>query len=404
MITKLTLKNFLSYKDSTIDFKEFNVILGANASGKSNLYKALVFLRNLLLGGYNSVEDFDAAVEALFRKDSSDEEPLIISVVIENPVEIKIFEANSIIFEKHYYSIELKLGVGVIKEHYHVVTKDSKNIIKLLDRNENEAHYNSQKRGFLESNTDEKLSDDLFKQLRYQPMCGARAIVPILSGLLPAYCEGFFSFVLDSKRIMSPSISRNQKILSTDGGNLSGVLQYYLTHKPEAFEAINDIIKRSIPNIETIESKPLGVSNNFFFSVKEKDGKEYVFAELSEGTDLFIGLITAMVTCQYFDLTEGRKGLIFIEEPEKNLHPQLMEQIISVAKSLTDKYQIFITTHSTDIVAQVNAEDILLLDKDEDGTRIHRVQKTKELEAYLKEFSLDQIWLNNDLNGGTIDG
>jgi predicted ATPase len=355
------------------------------------------------MGGYNSVEDFDAAIEIIFRKDSSDQEPLVIDVVVENPVKIKLSESHSIIFDKHYYHIEMKLGVGIIKEHYHVLSKDTKTVFYLLERNETEAHFNSLKNGIHSLNTDEKLAPEIFNQLKFQPMSGARAIAPALSYILHAYCDSFFSFILDASKILSPSISRNQRILLTDGRNLSGVLQYYLTHKPEVFKAINDIVKRSIPNIDAIESKSLGVSNNYFFSVKEKDGKEYVFQELSEGTDLFIGLITAMVTCQYIDIPDGRKGIIFIEEPEKNLHPQLMEQIITVAKSLTDKYQVFITTHSTDIVAQLEAEDIILLDKNQVGTRMHRIHKTKELSAYLKEFSLDQIWLNNDLDGGTID-
>ena len=126
--------------------------------------------------------------------------------------------------------------------------------------------------------------------------------------------------------------------------------------------------------------------------------------ELSEGTDVFVAMITAMVTSQYIEMPDNYKGIMIIEEPEKNLHPQLMEELVSLAKSLTNKFQVIITTHSSDIVNHLKPEDLILLDKNENGTRVKKVTQTKEVKKYLEEFSLDQIWLNNDLNGGTING
>jgi len=404
MIKKLRLKNFLSYKDATIDFTDFNVIVGANASGKSNLTKALITLKNLITGGFNSLEEFDGFLETIFCKSSPETESLLIEAVIENPIEVKLSNnGGKVIFEKHYYTIELKYGAGIIKEKYHVLVKDRKEPFKILDRNEKKASFNTIYTEQYSKSLNESLDEATFKRLQFQPIAG-KGLSNVLMLLIPAYTDSFLTYSLVSSQIVSPSGTRNQRVLNTDGRNLAGVLEYYKTHDKQVLESINEIISRCIPNIEFIDTKPLGLSNNYFFTVREKDGKDYVLNELSEGTDLFIGLITAMVTTQFIKFPKGVKGILIIEEPEKNLHPQLMEEIVSVAKSLTDKFQVIITTHSTDLVGHLKHEDLILIDKNGNGTQLHRVKNTNELQSFLEEFSLDQVWMNNDLGGGTVYG
>jgi predicted ATPase len=405
MIRKLRLKNFLSYKDISIEFNDFNVILGPNASGKTNLVKALIVLRDLINGGHQSLEDFDGFMEGVFNKTSNENESLMIEVVIDNKMTIELkngTEIKKIKTEEHHYKVELAFGKGIVYESYWIKLMDHKKPFKVLERNESEAKYTHEYDETFSKTLAISVDSKLFNIIKYQTIAGKA-----FSGFLPiirqAYCDFFLTYALSSGHLIMPYFSRNQKILATNGQNLSGVLQYYKDHNPIVVDSINDILKRNIPNFEYVETKPLGVSKNFYFNVREKDGKDYILNELSEGTDLFIGLITAMVTSQFLEIPEKFKGIMIIEEPEKNLHPQLMEEIVTVAKSLTDKFQVIITTHSTDLVSHLEVEDLILLDKKKDGTRLKRIQRGKELDLYLEEFSLDQIWINNDLGGGTLN-
>lgn len=50
MLTELTVKNFKSYRDATLPLAELTVLIGANASGKSNLLEALQILSWLARG------------------------------------------------------------------------------------------------------------------------------------------------------------------------------------------------------------------------------------------------------------------------------------------------------------------------------------------------------------------
>jgi len=403
MIKKLRLKNFLSYKDVTIDFKDFNVIIGANASGKTNLTKALLVLRDLIIGGHQSLEDFDGFMESVFNKNSNEEETLIIEIELTTNFDIDLTNGGKILAEEHHYTIEMSFGKGIVKENYWIKLKGNPKPFKILVRDEKTAKYTHEYNPEFNKCLALEIDTKSFELLRFQPMAGKA-----LSGFLPllqkAYCEFFFTYSLVSNQLIRPFFSRNQKMLAPNGQNLSGVLQFYKEHNPVVLDSINEVLRRNIPHFEFVDTKALGISKNYYFTVRETDGKDYVLNELSEGTDLFVGLVTAMVTSQYLELDKGQKGILIIEEPEKNLHPQLMEEIVALAKSLTDKFQVIITTHSTDLVAHLAVEDIILLDKNKAGTRLQRIKKTEELERYLEEFSLDQIWLNNDLGGGTING
>ncbi|HTB07988.1 MAG TPA: AAA family ATPase [Bacteroidia bacterium] len=401
MITKLKLKNFLSYKEVTINFKEFNVIVGANASGKTNLSKALITLRSLILGGFNSLEDFDAFMEGHFHRNSPDSEPMIFEIEVENPTSIELRDKRKIQFTKHIYLLQLEYSKGVTKEHYYAFEKGSKTPYNILVRTESEVkfshNYNPEKP------LDEVIESNLLSQVKFHPLVG-KSVSPFLMMMTQAFCNHLYFYSLSPTTIINPSISRNQKVVSINGSNLAGVLQYYKEHNPVVVDSINEILKRNIPNFVSVGTKALGANNSYLFYVEEADSKQYMLNELSDGTDVYIAMVTAMVASQYLDIPEHFRGIMIIEEPERNLHPQLMEELMDLAKSLTDKFQIITTTHSSDIVAHLLPEDLILLDKSVHGTRAKRVSESKELDKYLDEFSLDQIWLNNDLKGGTIDG
>ena len=50
MITKIRLQNWKSFRDSTIYIDSLGILIGTNASGKSNVLDAFAFLR--AVGGW----------------------------------------------------------------------------------------------------------------------------------------------------------------------------------------------------------------------------------------------------------------------------------------------------------------------------------------------------------------
>ncbi len=50
MITKLKLTNFKNFREGEVDFGPLSVLVGANATGKSNIRDALRFLHGIARG------------------------------------------------------------------------------------------------------------------------------------------------------------------------------------------------------------------------------------------------------------------------------------------------------------------------------------------------------------------
>ena len=105
-VTKLTLHNFKSFKDVTIPFRPFNVVIGGNASGKSNLVQAFQFLKDIADHGLENAVSLQGGAEFLRNMDAGPDEPVRISVEFE-------------------YSEDDFRQVGIIRpsEHYLIVRK-----------------------------------------------------------------------------------------------------------------------------------------------------------------------------------------------------------------------------------------------------------------------------------------
>jgi putative ATP-dependent endonuclease of OLD family len=113
-------------------------------------------------------------------------------------------------------------------------------------------------------------------------------------------------------------------------------------------------------------------------AIREKESDMYFPIEATGGGYQEVaGLI-----CQLFK--EGNV-IIGIEEPELHLHPELARQFFSVIKELSSKNQIFVTTHSTVFVDQVDLKNTWVVRKDRKETKVFRVKGSAELENILHE-------------------
>ncbi|MDJ0509324.1 MAG: AAA family ATPase, partial [Crocosphaera sp.] len=62
-IKSIRVRNFKSFKDCTINFNDFNVVIGSNASGKSNLVQIFKFLKDIEEYGLENAISLQGGVE-----------------------------------------------------------------------------------------------------------------------------------------------------------------------------------------------------------------------------------------------------------------------------------------------------------------------------------------------------
>ena len=65
-------------------------------------------------------------------------------------------------------------------------------------------------------------------------------------------------------------------------------------------------------------------------------------------------------------------SIILIDEPELSLHPKWQQRIVDVYRKIGKNNQIIIATHSPHILGSVKKENIMLLDKDDEGQIVVR--------------------------------
>jgi predicted ATPase len=145
----------------------------------------------------------------------------------------------------------------------------------------------------------------------------------------------------------------------------------------------------------------LEVSGNEELRVKEVDGQKIKLSGLSDGTLRIIGYY---VLLHQDDLPP----LIGIEEPERNLHPAILSSVASILQKLSQRTQIIITTHSSQLLDCFSSDEInsdisvlLLSKKDASGTQVFRLdelsKKREDLAEWMRDFGVGSAVYHSNL-------
>ena len=180
--------------------------------------------------------------------------------------------------------------------------------------------------------------------------------------------------------IASPMLVREYKFLNiVDTGLIKDVPSYIATKiiemandqedtpmqeiRTAVFKEINEIFE-----ILDLDIKISGISKNAksipIFT--NSSGDKFDINELSSGEkQLFLRTLA-------IKMLNPENSIILIDEPELSLHPKWQQRIIDVYRKIGKNNQIIIATHSPHILGSVRKENIMLLDKDDEGKIVVR--------------------------------
>jgi len=80
------------------------------------------------------------------------------------------------------------------------------------------------------------------------------------------------------------------------------------------------------------------------------------------------------------------------------LHPYAISVLAGLLKSVSRKTQIIVSTQSVNLVDQLDPEHIIVVDRENDQSVFRRLN-TENLEKWLEEYSLGELWEKNVLGG-----
>jgi len=180
-----------------------------------------------------------------------------------------------------------------------------------------------------------------------------------------------------------------------DGANLAAYLYLLQERHPEEFGLITRAVQRVAPFFDGFILRPdLLAETKIRLEWRHVGTDDYFdISALSDGTLRFIALATLLL--QPEDL---RPSLILIDEPELGLHPYAIAMLAALIKQASVATQVIVSTQSPLLLDHFEPEDVLVAERVNGGTVLKRLA-APEIEEWLTDYSLGQLWEKNEIGG-----
>jgi energy-coupling factor transporter ATP-binding protein EcfA2 len=304
-ITSVRFKNFKALRDFSIALGDMNVLVGPNNSGKSTI-----------------IGSFRVLASALRKARSK--RPSMLERASGHPA--------------WGYSIDAA-DVPVSLENAHTDYGDGESTVSFRIGNDDhfilEFPVSGGCRLFVESQTCIPPEPKVFRN-RY----------PITLGIVP---------VLGQVEHEEPLLQRDTVQAALMTHRASRHFRNYWYHNPEEFPKFQEAISRTWPEIEVRRPELFqgakGTTLGMFCRENRIDRELYW---IGSGFQIWCQLLTHMMRAS--DTT-----MMIVDEPEIYLHPDMQRQLLSVFRTAGPK--LLMATHSSELVAEAEPTDILLVNK-----------------------------------------
>lgn len=349
MIKEITVKNWKSFEEATFFIDPLTILIGANASGKSNLLDAFLFLFRIssnigisqAINGDVNVPPLRGGFEWVCRKPH---DTFTIKVKVERSEK-----------QDYQYSITCKVNetkAEVFYESLIILTKTGKNKTPkervLYKTAEEEASTPALPTYFNTGTQGRGKRIDLNRSYSILSQADTLNVRKELSDAVIKMLKELQSiFVLDP----IPSHMRDYKPLSDtlqpDGANIAGILAALDEDKKTSVESALSYYLKDLPekDVKRVWAEPVGkFQTDAMLYCEEGWGSEKYEVDargMSDGTLRYLAIVSAL-------LTRKEEGLLIVEEVDNGLHPSRAKVLINMLKTLGAErnIDIVVTTHN----------------------------------------------------------
>lgn len=379
-INHIKISGFRKLKEIDLLVRPFMVLIGANGVGKTSLLDAFSMLSASAAGGLNSTLSQFGGVSSVLSRDKSDAVSLLVEMEVpgHKPLtyELSIAPkgAGYAISSEKLSQFRKKIGDGAFKYinsqdgdiQYFETAGAGRLVRPSWEHNPLETSLYQVPKMFREP---EELRRILGSVTQYHALdVSSRAPVKLPQQMKPADLPG------------------------VHGEDLIPFLYYLRESDRNRYEAIEDVLKVAFPSFESLSFPPVAAG---MLSMTWKDqnyNKPFYMHELSEGTLRFLWLVSILQA-------PGLSTVTMIDEPEVSLHPELLSILADLMREASKRTQLIVATHSDRLIRFLNAAEVVVMDSDDDGCTTATWGDALDLENWLKEYSLDEVWRMGRLGG-----
>jgi len=401
-IERLRVTNFRSFRELDLELSPFSVVVGANASGKTNFVQLFRFLRDVANEGFDSAIALQGGVELVRNLRLGASEPLTIEIEGGFPSRMTFTPAN-ISLRRYHYSLTIAFtrgrgGYRVAEERFRVWLEDSeaRQHEATLTRHGNSMETeipsalfrDAARRGSKLPSSKLERGQSLLQALWILPIPRPKPVFAALTELGLSF-RGIVAYDFDVRAMKRPARLEARSRLEESGENLAVTLRE-LFRSREQRRTFHRMLQQFLPGVQGV-SVQVGAEKSISYSLREQHlgQRRLPSYRLSDGTVELMALIVAL----YFTRTH----LLIIEEPDRHLHPALIGQLMHHLKETVWRRQILVTTHNPELVRHTPLESLLLVQRDREGfSQITRPSENAHVKHFLQhKLGLHELFVND---------
>ncbi len=413
-IKKVKVANFKTFKELDLELGNLNVIIGANASGKSNFTQIFRFLKEIEENDLRNAISMNGGLKCLRNLKISNSQEMQIEVELDLGSGAR-FATKDKNVDINFNRIEYRFSIGSGKpqngfkitdeqfvQRFEIVRQDDKNELFEDYQGLNEGSITVSKigskvditiepAGLMDKNTWPALT---IKEFASQQNTDDNSLLiqqPYLGLLVPPWKSllGDSSiYNIDPRAAKNPATITGRADLEENASNLALILNNIIEDK-EKKRKLRNLINDILPFVENVGTERFAEKSLSMTLHENYYSEDLTAGLLSDGTVN----IAALIVILYFE----NRDIIFLEEPERSIHPYLISKMMDMVKDASEHKQIIITTHSPEVVKHAGLENLLLVSRDKDGfSTISRPSEKEEVKVFLKnELGLDELYVQN---------
>jgi predicted ATPase len=379
LLRSISLRNLLSFKDTSLQLAPLNVLIGPNGSGKSNLIETISLLKAAPVD-LNTVILQGGGIHGWIWNGIDAKSPIA-------SVECELEPEPNGAALSYGLSFSEVGGFVIQTERLQDAKPASRGKrITYFNRAENRVVFNGQTRAEsgMVSNHESVFS-------RYKNPVDPTPTTRLGRTLeqIKIYRE-FRTSLLAQARTGTAS-SSPKEFLEDGGGNLAVVLKEMEFNG--SIGAVNEYLKKFGPRFDAVRTRlDSGVLRVHVVEEGLRDPSSSF--RLSDGTLKFLSILAIL-------LNPTPQPLVCIEEPELGLHPDAVHLVAQAIVEASARMQLIVTTHSDALIDALShrPESVLVCENDlSSGTRFERLSR-KRLEGWLDRYTLGEIWRKGEIGG-----
>lgn len=363
-IRKINIQNFRSIKNANFEVTDFNIFVGQNNCGKTNLFEALEFFFNGYKGNISELK---------FKRDPN----------VEMTVEVEFCDVqsglNNMQNEKNKTTLSAKIGSSD-SVSFKRSSNDQKKRIMLINNNEIPpgTGFDAALNDFLpkfEYITTKQYYDSVAKYSKSTPM--GIMLSNVLSTILQTNTQ-----YREFQEKFSALFEGEESEIKTEFDQIGSKVKYYLEKQfPDTTKVRFEVAQPAFDDL---------LKN---FNTDIDDGIETSAEEKGDGMQraLMLSIIQAYSDFRKEHDDIGKSFIFFIDEAELHLHPKAQRKLKEVLYELSkNSDQVFINTHSSVFVAD-----------DYPNQTVFKVEKLNGESNICKIDSIEKPYVVYDLLGGS---